>query len=85
MLHTHHVHDELYLVLQGQYRFKIDGEEHEGGPGMFVYAPRGMRPRHAARSSILVSDAIRRRTGMSSRIPGRITTRELSASGEWPH
>ena len=40
-LHTHHAHDELYLVLQGRYRFKIGGEEHEGGPGMFVYAPRG--------------------------------------------
>ncbi len=41
VLHTHHAHDELYLVLQGRYRFKLDGEEHEGDPGMFVYAPRG--------------------------------------------
>lgn len=41
VLHTHRVHDELYLVLQGRYRFKIGDEEHEGGPGMFVYAPRG--------------------------------------------
>lgn len=40
-LHTHHAHDELYLVLQGRYRFKLGSEEHEGGPGMFVYAPRG--------------------------------------------
>jgi mannose-6-phosphate isomerase-like protein (cupin superfamily) len=40
-LHTHHRHDELYLVLQGRYRFKIGEDEHEGGPGMFVYAPRG--------------------------------------------
>ncbi|MGI8825750.1 MAG: cupin domain-containing protein [Chloroflexota bacterium] len=41
VLHTHHAHDEAYLVLQGRYRFKIGDEEHEGGPGMFVYAPRG--------------------------------------------
>jgi mannose-6-phosphate isomerase-like protein (cupin superfamily) len=41
VLHTHHAHDELYLVLQGRYRFKIGEEEHEGGPGMFAYAPRG--------------------------------------------
>jgi mannose-6-phosphate isomerase-like protein (cupin superfamily) len=41
LLHTHHAHDELYLVLQGRYRFKIGDEEHEGGPGTFVYAPRG--------------------------------------------
>lgn len=40
-LHTHHAHDELYLVLEGRYRFQIDDQEHEGGPGMFVYAPRG--------------------------------------------
>ncbi len=41
VLHTHHAHDELYLVLQGRYRFRIGDEEHEGGPGLFVYAPRG--------------------------------------------
>lgn len=41
VLHTHHAHDEFNLVLQGRYRFKIGDEEHEGGPGMFVYAPRG--------------------------------------------
>ena len=41
VLHTHHAHDEFYLVLQGRYRFKVGEEEHEGGPGLFVYAPRG--------------------------------------------
>src|SRR5579875_3431004 len=40
-LHTHHAHDELYLVLKGRYRFKLGDREHEGGPGTFVYAPRG--------------------------------------------
>jgi mannose-6-phosphate isomerase-like protein (cupin superfamily) len=41
-LHTHHAHDELYLVLQGRYRFKIGEDEHEGGPGTFAYMPRGI-------------------------------------------
>lgn len=41
VLHTHYAHDEFYLVLQGRYRFKIGEQEHEGGPGLFVYAPRG--------------------------------------------
>lgn len=41
VLHTHHAHDEFYLVLQGRYRFQIGAEVYEGGPGLFVYAPRG--------------------------------------------
>lgn len=40
-LHTHAAVDELYYVLQGRYRFKIWDTEYEGGPGTFVYAPRG--------------------------------------------
>jgi mannose-6-phosphate isomerase-like protein (cupin superfamily) len=40
-LHTHFTIDELYFVLQGRYRFKIRDQEYEGGPGTFVYAPRG--------------------------------------------
>lgn len=41
VLHTHHSQDEYYLVLRGRYRFRIDGTDYEGGPGMFVAAPRG--------------------------------------------
>lgn len=40
-LHTHFAIDELYFVLQGRYRFKIRDQECEGGPGTFVYIPRG--------------------------------------------
>ncbi|MGH2442113.1 MAG: cupin domain-containing protein [Chloroflexota bacterium] len=40
-LHTHHSHDELYLVLRGRYRFKLGDVVHEGGPGTFAYVPRG--------------------------------------------
>jgi mannose-6-phosphate isomerase-like protein (cupin superfamily) len=40
-LHVHYSHDELYLVLQGRYRFQIGQDVHEGGAGMFAYVPRG--------------------------------------------
>jgi len=40
-LHTHYAHDELYLVLAGRYRFRIGEDDQEGGPGTFVYVPRG--------------------------------------------
>ena len=39
-LHTHHAHDEYYYVLKGRYRFRIGDRTVEGGPGMFVAAPR---------------------------------------------
>ena len=39
-LHTHHAHDEYYYVLKGTYRFKIGERVVEGGPGLFVSAPR---------------------------------------------
>jgi quercetin dioxygenase-like cupin family protein len=38
-LHTHHAHVEFFLVLQGQYRFRIGETEYEGGPGTFAYIP----------------------------------------------
>src|SRR5437660_1087528 len=40
--HTHHASDELYLVLQGRYRFRIGADEWEGGPGTFTYVSRGV-------------------------------------------
>jgi len=39
-LHTHHSHDEAYLVLGGRYGFKVRDRTFEGGPGTFVYVPR---------------------------------------------
>jgi mannose-6-phosphate isomerase-like protein (cupin superfamily) len=39
-LHTHHAHDEYYLVLRGHYRFQIGDRQIDGGPGTFVSAPR---------------------------------------------
>ncbi|HLJ66430.1 MAG TPA: cupin domain-containing protein [Chloroflexota bacterium] len=41
-LHSHAAVDELYYVLAGRYRFKIRGDEIEGGPGTFACVPRGI-------------------------------------------
>lgn len=40
-LHSHETIDEFYYVLQGLYGFQIGDMRYEGGPGTFVYIPRG--------------------------------------------
>lgn len=40
-LHVHHEQDEWWHVLEGNYRFQVDGREIVAGPGAHVYAPRG--------------------------------------------
>jgi mannose-6-phosphate isomerase-like protein (cupin superfamily) len=42
-LHIHHDQDEWWHVLEGNYRFEVDGREIVAGPGAHVYAPRGTR------------------------------------------
>src|SRR3954447_13538530 len=42
-LHIHHEQDEWWHVLEGNYRFEVDGREIVAGPGAHVYAPRGTR------------------------------------------
>src|SRR4051794_34066498 len=39
-LHIHHEQDEWCHVLEGNYRFEVDGREIVAGPGSHVYAPR---------------------------------------------
>jgi mannose-6-phosphate isomerase-like protein (cupin superfamily) len=40
--HTHHREEELFIIVEGQYRFFVDGEWIEDvGPGSVVYLPRG--------------------------------------------
>ena len=41
-LHVHHMEDELFYVLEGQFRFTIGGEERRAGPGGVVLAPKGV-------------------------------------------
>jgi quercetin dioxygenase-like cupin family protein len=39
--HVHDVQDELFLILEGQYRVYSDGRSTDVGPGAVVYLPRG--------------------------------------------
>lgn len=40
-LHLHEREDELFYVVEGIFRFVLDGQESTASPGAFVYAPRG--------------------------------------------
>lgn len=39
--HTHHLEDEAFYVLEGRMAFVCDGEWVTGGPGTYVFGPRG--------------------------------------------
>lgn len=41
-LHVHASEDELLFVTDGRFRFNVGDEMHEGGPGSFLYIPRGV-------------------------------------------
>src|SRR5262245_57649676 len=41
-LHVHHREDESFWVLEGQVRFRVGDREITGGPGSFVFLPRGV-------------------------------------------
>ena len=40
--HLHRAHADSFFVLEGELAFLVDDEEHEIGPGAFVYAPPGL-------------------------------------------
>ncbi len=40
-LHRHEREDELFYVLEGRFKFSVDGQEFIGEPGAFASAPRG--------------------------------------------
>jgi mannose-6-phosphate isomerase-like protein (cupin superfamily) len=42
-LHMHHEQDECFYILEGEYKFEVDGQEIYAGPGATVFAPRGSR------------------------------------------
>lgn len=41
-LHVHQTEDELFLVLEGEFRFVVDGEEHRAGPGEVILTHKGV-------------------------------------------
>lgn len=41
-LHVHTIEDEIWYVLEGEVRFIIGDQDLRGGPGTFVYIPRGV-------------------------------------------
>lgn len=40
-LHIHHTEDEVFQVLEGEFRFQIDGQDHRVGAGETIIAPKG--------------------------------------------
>jgi mannose-6-phosphate isomerase-like protein (cupin superfamily) len=42
-LHLHRDQDEWWYILEGEYRFQVDGQEIHAGAGATVFAPRGSR------------------------------------------
>jgi mannose-6-phosphate isomerase-like protein (cupin superfamily) len=42
-LHLHRDQDEWWYILEGEYRFEVDGREIHAGAGATVFAPRGSR------------------------------------------
>jgi quercetin dioxygenase-like cupin family protein len=41
-LHCHSVEDETLYVIEGEFRFRLGGVEHVGGPGSFAFVPHGV-------------------------------------------
>lgn len=41
-LHVHHREDEAFYVIEGEIRFRRGEEEFVGGPGSWVWGPRGV-------------------------------------------
>ncbi len=39
--HVQHREDECFYVVEGRFRFVVEGEEIEAGPGSLVYVPKG--------------------------------------------
>ena len=49
-LHVHHTEDECFIVLDGEFRFRIGDGERRHGPGDVILAPRGTPHTHRCES-----------------------------------
>lgn len=53
-LHYHQRTDEIYYVIDGQGRMRLDEEEIELSPGVVVYVPRGVKHKAWGQLKVLV-------------------------------
>lgn len=49
-LHVHRTEDEVFLVLEGEFRFLVGGRELRAGPGASLLAPKGVPHTYRAES-----------------------------------
>jgi quercetin dioxygenase-like cupin family protein len=49
--HVHSREDEFIYVLEGRVTFEREGERFDGGPGMWLYLPRGSQHRFSVESA----------------------------------
>lgn len=49
-LHFHRTEDEIFHVLEGEFRFRIEDREQRAGPGAIVLVPRGIPHTYRAES-----------------------------------
>lgn len=40
--HIHNNQDETFFIMEGQFKFEVDGKELHGGPGDVAFVPRGL-------------------------------------------
>lgn len=49
-LHIHHTEDEIFHILEGEFRVKVQDQEHRVGPGATLLAPKGVAHTYRALS-----------------------------------
>lgn len=49
-LHLHRTEDEIFHILEGQFRVKVQDQEHRAGPGDILLAPKGIPHTYRAES-----------------------------------
>lgn len=50
-LHCHRTEDELFHILEGEFRFQLAGTEQRAGPGTVLLAPKGITHTYRAESA----------------------------------
>jgi len=50
-LHLHRTEDEIFHILEGEFRVQLDGHEHRAGPGDILLVPKGSPHTYRAESA----------------------------------